>query len=121
MLQAGALAVHKGMPLVLRDLAPRLPKKGPPWGIKGEPRGSQNFTLKRPFEAKMGDNVGQTGHKQIPGHIKMRVSTTAPQTLGHLPWAHTHHCSAALKLPAIFALRPIKRAHTWQRRRRRWQ
>jgi len=108
--------------LVLRDTASGLPKQGPPWDIEGEPGGRQNLTLKRPFEANNEvDTKGQTGHKQIPGHIKMRVSTTAPQTPGHLPRACTCHHGMALKPPAIFALRPIVRVRTWQRRRRRWQ
>src|SRR6266853_108297 len=94
--QAGVLAAHKGTPLVLRDMAPRLPKQGPPWDIEGEPGGRQNLALKRPFKANNKvDTKGQTSHKQIPGCIKMQVSTTAPQTLGHLPRAHTHHRGVA--------------------------
>jgi len=112
------LAVHKDTPLVLRDTAPRLPKQGPPWGITGEPEGT------RPFEA---DNEGNAvGHF---GHHKRSLVTLKPHQYhqhlkyqtGHLPQAHTHHCSMALKPPASFTLRPIIRARTWQRRRTRWQ
>ena len=67
------MAVHEGTPPVLRDTAPGLPKKGPPWGIEGEPGGPKTFALKRPFEADSeGEDVGHFGHhKQIPGCIKM--------------------------------------------------
>src|SRR6266851_5224433 len=115
--QVGVLAAQECAPLVLRDMASGLPKQGPPWDIEGEPGGRQNLALKRPFEADNEvDTEGQTGHKQIPGHIKMQVSTTAPQTPGHYsPWVCTHHRDAALKPPAIFILRPIKRACGWRR------
>ena len=116
--RVGMLAVHKDTPLVLRDTAPRLPKQGPPWGITGEPEGT------RPFEAdNEGNAVGHFGHHkrslvalkphQYHQHLKYQT--------GHLPQAHTHHCSMALKPPASFTLRPIIRARTWQRRRTRWQ
>jgi len=118
--QAGMLAAQEHTPLVLRDTAPGLPKQGLPWGIKREPGGRQTFKSKRPFEADIeGDATGHFGHHQKkPGHIKV---PSAPQTPGHLPQAHTCYYSAALKPPAIFALRLIERAHSWQRRRTRWQ
>src|SRR5216683_8399259 len=116
-------AAHEGTPLVLRDTAPGLPKQGPPWGIEREPGGRQTFESKRPFEADIeGDAVGHFGHHkrslvtlkphQYHQHLKYQT--------GHLPQAHTHHCSMALKPPASFTLRPIIRARTWQRRRTRW-
>ncbi len=115
-------AAHEGMPLVLRDSAPGLPKQGPPWGIEGEPGGLKNFALKRPFEANESDDAGHTGHhRSQPCHTKIPSVSSAPRTPGHLPRAHTHHRGATLKLPAIFTLRPIERAHSWQRRRTRWQ
>ncbi len=118
--QVGMWAAHEGAPLVLRDSAPRFPRQGPPWGSEGEPGETKDFDLRRPSEANIeGDNVGHFGHHQMkPGRIKV---PSAPQTLGHLPRAHTRHHSAALKPPAIFTLRPIERAHSWQRRRTRWQ
>src|SRR6266851_63996 len=109
------------MLLALRDMAPGLPKQGPPWDIKGEPGGPKNFTLKRPFEANNeGDATGHFGHyKNEPAHIKVLSVPLAPQISNHSPWARTRHHGAALKLPDIVVLRPIKRACSW--RRRRWQ
>jgi hypothetical protein len=121
--RAGILAAHEGAPLVLRDLAPGLPKKGPPWDIEGEPGGSKIFEPKRPFEANIeGDATGHFGHhKKVPGRIQTKSVQGPPQTPGHLPWARTRHRGTALRPPAIFVLRPIERAHSWQRRRTRWQ
>ena len=113
------MAAHEHVPLVLRDLAPGLPKKGPPWDIEGEPDGPKFFALKRPFEAENeGDAVGHTGHHQKkPGHIKV---LSAPQiSKNYAPWARTCHCDVALKLPDIVILRPIERACSWRRRRQR--
>jgi hypothetical protein len=85
--QAGVLAVHKGTLPVLRDLAPELPKKGPPWGIKGEPGGPKTFKSKWPFEANnRGDAIGHTGHhKKVPGYTKTKSVPLAPQILDHVP------------------------------------
>ena len=105
------LAAHKGVLLVRMDSAPRLPKKGPPWDIEGEPGGLNIFELKWPFEAKNKSNIaGHTGHyKSEPCCTKI---TSAPQiSIYYAPWACTFHCDAALKLPDTFVLRPIERAH----------
>jgi len=119
------LAAHEGGPLVLRDSAPGLPKKGPPWDIEGELGGSKDFALKRPFEAENeGDTTGHTGHHRSQScPIKVPLVLQAPPQISkdHLPWGHTHHPNPPPKPPDIFILRPIKRAHSWQRRRRRWQ
>jgi len=119
--RAGILAAHEGAPPVLRDTAPGLPKHGPPWGIEGEPGGRQNFALKRPFEADSeSDAAGHTGqHRSQPCRIQTPSVSLAPQTSNHSP--RTFHRDAALKPPVIFVLRPIERAHSWQRRRTRWQ
>jgi len=115
--RAGVLAAHEGAPLVLRDSAPGFPKQGPPWDIEGEPGGT------RPFEAdNEGDDAGHFGHhEKEPGRIQTKSVQGPPQRPGHLPRACTRHRGAAFKPPAIFALRPIERAHSWQRRRTRWQ
>ena len=61
------LATHEGTPPVLRDIAPGLPKQGPPWDIEGEPGGPKKFALKRPFEANnKGDATGHLGHHKRP-------------------------------------------------------
>ena len=80
------MAAHEGAPLVLRDLAPGLPKKGPPWDIEGEPGGLKIFTLKRPFEANNeGDATGHTGHhKKIPGPTKIPSVQAPPQNIKSL-------------------------------------
>jgi hypothetical protein len=116
----GTLAVHEGTPPVLRDTAPGLPKQGPPWGIEGEPGGSKNAALKRPFEAENeGDAAGHTGHRKPPGHNKTLSAPPASQiTKYHSPRACTRHRDTALKSQA-FVLRPIERARG--RRRTRWQ
>ena len=111
-------AAHEGAPLVLRDSAPGLPKKGPPWDIEGEPRGPKIFALKRPFEANNeSDAVGHTGHhKKIPGPTKIPSVQAPPQISNHYsPRVRTHHHDAALKPPAIFILRPIERACNWRK------
>ena len=65
MLQADMWAVYEGAPLVLRDLASRFPRQGPPWGIEGEPKERQFFEQKRPFKANnKGDTTGYTGHHE---------------------------------------------------------
>src|SRR6266851_816180 len=82
------------MPLVLRDSAPGLPKKGPPWDIEGEPGGLKIFTLKRPFEANNeGDAAGHTGHhKKIPGPTKIPSVQAPPQISNHYsPQVRTCH------------------------------
>jgi len=107
MLRAGVLAAHKGAPPVLRDSAPGLPKKGPPWSIEGEPGGSKNAALKRPFEANYeGDAAGHTGHlRKPPSHIKTLSAPPASQiTKYHSPQACTRHRNTALKPPAILHL-----------------
>jgi hypothetical protein len=117
--RVGILAAHEGMPPVLRDTAPGLPKQGPPWSIEGEPEGSKNSTLKRPYEAdNESDAAGHTGHLEShPCHIKI---PSAPQTpKHHVPWGHTHRRNLPSKSPVISILRPIKRAHGWRRRRQR--
>ncbi len=108
------LAAHEGAPLVLRDSAPRLPKQGPPWGIEGEPEGLKNFTLKRPFEAKTGDDLGHTGHYR---NQPCRTKTPSVPLISnhHTHQAHTFHRNVALKLPDIHILRPIERARGWRR------
>ena len=109
-------AAHEGMPLVLRDSAPGLPKQGPPWGIEGEPGGSKNFTLKRPFEANKSNDVGHTGHhRSQPCRIKTPSVQAPSQIPGHLPQAHTRHHDAALK-SQVLVLRPIERACGGRRR-----
>ena len=111
-------AAHEGAPLVLRDSASGLPKKGPPWDIEGEPGGLKIFTLKRPFEANNeGDATGHTGHhKKIPGPTKIPSVQAPPQISNHYsPRVRTHHRDTALKPPAIFVLRPIERAHNWRK------
>ena len=92
-------------------MAPGLPKQGPPWGIEGEPGGSRNSTLKRPFEA---NNEGDMGHhKNQPCGTKTPL---VPLTSNHHTHrAHTCHRNATLKSPTIFILRPIKRARNWRR------
>ncbi len=120
MLRVGMLAAQERMLLALRDTAPGLPKQGPPWDIEGEPEGRQIFTLKRPFEANEGNDVGHTGHhKNEASHIKAPSVSSAPQIPNHSPQACIHHYNTALKPPDIVVLRPIKRACGW--RRRRWQ
>jgi hypothetical protein len=86
MLRVGMSAAHKGVPLVLRDSAPGLPKHSPPWGIEGEPGGTNSFKSKRPFEANIkGNNVGHFGHHEIePCRTKNPISTPnikSPHTL----------------------------------------
>jgi len=109
--RAGVLAAHEGAPLVLRDTAPGLPKKGPPWNIEGEPGSSKNFALKRPFEA---NNEGDAGH-----HENQPCGTKTPSvpltSNHHTHRARTCHRDAALKSPVIFVLRPIERARSWRR------
>jgi len=80
-------AAHEGVPLVLRDTAPGLPKQGPPWDIEGEPGEMKAFKLKRPFEAENeGDAVGHFGQeKRIPGYTKTKSALAPPQKPGHLP------------------------------------
>jgi hypothetical protein len=59
----GILAAHEGTLLVLRDMAPGLPKQSPPWSIEGEPGGLKNSALKRPYKAdNESDAMGHTGH-----------------------------------------------------------
>src|SRR5216683_1005577 len=111
-------AAHEGAPLVLRDSAPGLPKKGPPWDIEGEPGGPKIFALKRPFEANNeGDAAGHTGHhKKIPGPTKIPSVQAPPQISNYYsPQVRTRHRDVALKPPAIFVLRPIKRARNWRK------
>jgi len=110
------LAAHKGMPPVLRDMAPGLPKQGLPWGIEGEPGGSKIFALKRPFEAdNEGDDTGH--HRSLPSHIRT-PSVPAPQTPKHnVPCGCTRHPKPPWKLLDVVALRPIKRARDWRTRR----
>ena len=110
-------AAHEGAPLVLRDSAPGLPKKGPPWDIEGEPEGPKIFSLKRPFEAdNKGDAAGHTGHlRSHPCRTKTPSVSSAPHMPNHSPRAFTHHRDAALKSPVIFILRPIERARNWRR------
>jgi hypothetical protein len=69
----GVLAVHEGTLLVQRDMAPGLPKQGPPWSIEGEPGGLKNSTLKRPYEAdNESDAAGHAGHlKNHPCRIEI--------------------------------------------------
>jgi hypothetical protein len=113
------LAVHEGAPLVLRDSAPGLSKHGPPWGIEGEPGGTNSFESKRPFEADIeGDAMGHFGHHQKkPGCIKV---PSAPQVSNYYsPRVHTCHRDVALKPPDTIILRPIERACGWRRRRQR--
>jgi hypothetical protein len=112
------LAAHEGVPLVLRDSAPGLPKKGPPWDIEGELGGSKDFALKRPFEADSeGDAAGHLGHQKKPGRIKTPSVHAPPQiSKNHLPWDYTRHPDPPLKPPDIAALRPIERVRDWKRR-----
>ena len=115
----GVSAAHEGTPSVLRDMAPGLPKQGPPWGIEGEPGGSKNFESKRPFEANIEGNA--TGHfgqeKRIPGCTKIpSVQASLQISKDHLPWGRTRHPDPPPKLPDIAALRPIERARDWKRR-----
>jgi hypothetical protein len=118
MLQAGILAAHKGVPPVLRDMAPGLPKQGPPWDIEGELRGLKDFALKRPFEANKCDATGHFGHhKNKPGHIKTSSVLATPHTLKHhVPWGCTCHHNPPSKSLVIFILRPIERVRDWKRR-----
>ena len=75
--QASVLAAQECVLLVLRDMAPGLPKQGPPWGIEGEPEGSKNFALKRPFEAD--NEVDNVGHQRsLPSHIQTPSVSSAP-------------------------------------------
>ncbi len=116
------LAAYEGTPLVLRDMAPGLSKQGPPWDIEGEPGGPKNFALKRLFEAdNEGNATGHFGyHKKIPSCIQTPSVSPPPHISNHYsPRVRTHHHDVALKLPAIFILRPIERAHSWKRTR--WQ
>jgi len=115
------LAAHEGTPLVLRDTAPGLPKKGPPWDIEGEPGGPKIFALKRPYEAdNEGDATGHTGHlENQPSHTQS-PSAPAPQTSKHhVPWGHTRRRDLPSKSPDVFVLRPIERVRAWNWRR--WQ
>jgi hypothetical protein len=115
--RAGVLAAHEGALPVLRDMAPGLPKQGPPWVIEGEPGGSKNSALKRPFEAENeGDAAGHTGHlENQPCRIKI---PSAPQTSkDHVPWGYTRHPNLPSKPLDIFVLRPIERVRGWRRRR----
>ena len=121
--RAGVLAAHEGAPPVLRDSAPGLPKKGPPWDIEGELGGSKDFALKRPSEADSeGDAAGHLGyHKNKPGRIKTSSVPAVPQiSKDHLPWGRTRHPDPPPKTPDVFVLRPIERARAWNWRRR-WQ
>ena len=112
-------AAHEGAPPVLRDSAPGLPKKGPPWSIEGEPGGRQIFESKRPFEAENeGNTTGHTSHHENePCRIQSPSASSAPHIPNHLPQACTHHRGVTLKPPAILTLRPIKRACTWKKTR----
>jgi hypothetical protein len=108
-------AAHKGVPLVQRDLAPGLPKHGPPWGIEGEPGGTNSFKSKRPFEANIeGNNAGHFGHhKNEPCYTK---TPSVPLISNHhTHWTRIFHRNMALKLPVIFALRPIERVRNRRR------
>jgi hypothetical protein len=80
------LAAHESAPLVLRDLAPRVPKKVPLGTLRGsrEPEGLKIFALKRPFEANKHNAAGHFGHhKNKPSCIKTSSVPAAPQISKH--------------------------------------
>ncbi len=80
----------EGTPIVLKNLAPRLPKEDPPWGIEGEPEGRQIFNSKRPVEVKNERNdEGHIDHKKVPSHEKLH------QPKQHLKHQRTIYLGAA--------------------------
>jgi hypothetical protein len=81
------LAAQEGTLTILMGSTPGHFEESPPWDIEWEPGGKEILDLKRPFEAKKGDDVDHFGpHKNEPGHPKIS-SVHAPQSNHHVPLA----------------------------------